>query len=137
MKLTVFYNGQFWMGVAEAEEDGRLKAAHHIFGSSEPSDTEVYQFVHRELFLLLNRVQAAVAVDAVKLRPRSPKRLAREANREVTRHGVSSKAQEALKAELEARKQLRMQRSRAEREAEAQRKWEIRRAKAKARHRGR
>jgi replication fork clamp-binding protein CrfC len=137
MKLTVFYNGQFWMGVVEAEEDGHLKAAHRIFGSSEPSDPEVYAFVLQELPRLLEGVRATVATEAERPRRINPKRLAREVAREVAQHGISSKAQEALKADLEKRKQERRVRSRAEREAEKQRQWEIRKAKAKKRHRGR
>ena len=49
MRLNVFYNGQFWVGVVESAVDGRLKAAHWIFGSDEPSDAEVYAFVLNHL----------------------------------------------------------------------------------------
>lgn len=40
MILTVYYDGQFWVGVIEIQENGRLKAYHYVFGT-EPSDTEL------------------------------------------------------------------------------------------------
>lgn len=137
MKLTVFYDDQFWVGVVEAEENGRLKAARWIFGSSEPSDTEVYALVQRVLWRLLDDVGATIAAEQVSLRRINPKRSAREAGREIARQGVSTRAQEAMKLEMEQRKAERRTVTRAEREAEAARKRAIREAKAKAKHRGR
>jgi hypothetical protein len=136
MRLTVFYNGQFWVGVLELETSGQVKVARHIFGPSEPSDPEVYAFVMADGLTLLERVQTTVSADVPTRRRINPKRMAREAARELAKPGVSSKAQEALRLELEQRKQQRRTISRSEREAEKERKWELRRAKAKARHRG-
>lgn len=42
--LTVFYDGQFWVGLAERVGDGRYGAARIVFGA-EPSDEEILQFV--------------------------------------------------------------------------------------------
>lgn len=45
--LTLFHDGQFWVGVVERVEDGKLSAAHIVF-DAEPSDEEVLQFVVRK-----------------------------------------------------------------------------------------
>ena len=42
--LTVFHDGQFWVGLAEHVEDGRYVVARIVFGA-EPSDEEILQFV--------------------------------------------------------------------------------------------
>ena len=42
--LTVFHDGQFWVGLAEHVEDGRYGVARIVF-SAEPSDEEILQFV--------------------------------------------------------------------------------------------
>ena len=42
--LTVYHDGQFWVGLAEHVEDGRYGVARTVFGA-EPSDEEVLRFV--------------------------------------------------------------------------------------------
>ena len=41
--LTVYHDGQFWVGLAEHVEDGRYGVARIVFGA-EPSDEEILQF---------------------------------------------------------------------------------------------
>ena len=45
--LTVYHDGQFWVGLAERVEDGRYGAARIVFGA-EPSDEEILRFVASE-----------------------------------------------------------------------------------------
>ncbi|UUZ79902.1 YjdF family protein [Paenibacillus sp. P26] len=138
MKLTVFFEGEFWVGVVEHEEDGRLKACRYVFGA-EPYDAEVLGFIHGPMMPLLARTEtAAEAAGPLRRRERvNPKRLAREAAKEMQRKGVGSAAQEALRLELEHRKAVRKTVTKAEREAEKERKRELAVQKAKAKHRGR
>ncbi len=42
--LTVYHDGQFWVGLAERVENGRYGVARIVFGA-EPSDEEILQFV--------------------------------------------------------------------------------------------
>ena len=42
--LTVYHDGQFWVGLAEHVEDGRYGVARIVFGA-EPSDEEILQLV--------------------------------------------------------------------------------------------
>jgi hypothetical protein len=136
MKLTVLYDGQYWVAVVEQQENGRLKVARHIFGSEEPGDPEVALFVHRELLAVIGRVATTVSAEESPIRRISPKRAARQAAREVAERSISSKAQEALKLELEHRKLERRQLSKAQREQHEAYKRQIRILKRKAKHRG-
>lgn len=42
--LTVYHDGQFWVGLAEHVEGGRYGVARIVFGA-EPSDEEILRFV--------------------------------------------------------------------------------------------
>lgn len=52
MKLTIYYDGQFWVGVVEVVDNGKLRAFRHLFGK-EPRDSEVLEFVHNQLLNML------------------------------------------------------------------------------------
>jgi hypothetical protein len=60
---------------------------HRIFGGSEPSDPEVYAFVLRDLFPLMDRVRGAATNAAATgaARTVNPKRMVREAEAERKR----------------------------------------------------
>ena len=45
--LTVYHDGQFWVGLAEHVEDGRYGAARIVFGA-EPPDEDILRFVASE-----------------------------------------------------------------------------------------
>jgi hypothetical protein len=136
MKLTVYHDGQYWVGVVEEIEVGKLKAARHIFGSA-PKDAEVLDFVQRNLLTLTSNLSQAVDVKDPSERRINPKRLARQVAREMQKTGVSTYAQQALKLEYEHRKRERQVLSRQQREELKERKRAIAREKAKAKHRGR
>ena len=69
---------------------------------------------------------------------RNPKRAQREARKalEAARRGVGTKAQQAIAAAYEERKDERRACARERREAEARRAFELRTAKRKRKHRG-
>ena len=52
VSLTVFYDGQFWVGVFERQENGMLTVARYVFGA-EPKDSEVFYFICSSYFNLL------------------------------------------------------------------------------------
>jgi glycine/D-amino acid oxidase-like deaminating enzyme len=134
--LTVFFEDPFWVGVVERQADGALQAARHVFGA-EPSPGEVLEFVQKQLVPLLDRPSVAVGIAPPAARALNPKRAARAAARALAEGGVSTQSQEALRLQIEQRKQVRRQYGKAEREAEAARKRQLKLQKAKARHRGR
>lgn len=136
MKLTVFFETEFWVGVVEDASDGKLRAFRHVFGA-EPHDAEVLEFIQHMLPRMLRSTSCSVDVKMEAARRINPKRLARQAALELQRKGVSSAAHTALQLELEHRKKERRIITREQREQEKERKREIARMKAKAKHRGR
>ena len=131
-KLTVFFEEPFWVGVFERVSEGRLSVCKVTFGA-EPKDYEVYDFVLKNYYRL--RFSPAVATD-VKEAGRSPKRVQREARKQVQNTGIGTKSQQALKLQQE---QLKIERKivcREQREAEKERRFELRKIKRKEKHRG-
>lgn len=103
MKLTVFFDGQFWVGLIERKTEAGLFASRHIFGA-EPKDEEIFAFVNKQLIAVVNSQTVAVSVEEEPRKPINPKRMAREVAREMKVAPVSTKAQEALRLQLEENK---------------------------------
>ncbi|MFK0524024.1 DUF2992 family protein [Paenibacillus illinoisensis] len=66
----------------------------------------------------------------------NPKRLARQASKEIAQRGLTSHAQEAIKLDLESRKLQRKVHDRQQILEENERKYQLRVQKAKKKHRG-
>ena len=132
-KLTVFFEEPFWVGVFERVSEGKLSVCKVTFGV-EPKDYEVYDFVLKNYYRL--RFSPAVATD-VKEAGRNPKRVQREAQKQVQNTGIGTKSQQALKLQQEQLKTERKTMSRERQEAEKQRQFELRQQKRKEKHRGR
>ena len=120
-KLTVFFEGPFWVGVFECISDGKLSACKITFGA-EPKDYEVYDFILKNYYRL--RFSPAVATD-VKETGRSPKRVQREARKQVQNTEIGTKSQQALELQQEKLKTERKTVSREQREAEKQQQFEL------------
>ncbi|NEU26715.1 YjdF family protein [Paenibacillus ottowii] len=134
MKLTVYHDGQYWVGVVEEQDQGKLKAARYIFGT-EPKDEQILQFIREEMGELISRLSQEVAIKSSETKA-NPKRLARQAACELRRKGVSSYAQEALKLEYEKRKLEKQAYSKQQKESTKARIRELKEKKAKEKHRG-
>lgn len=130
--LTVYHDGQFWVGLAERVEDGRYGAARIVFGA-EPSDEETLRFVVNKWAKLsfFGSDPAEASKPA-----RNPKRRAREAAKALKRPAVSTKAQQALAAQREAMKRESAQARSQRRADEAEARFEQRKLKRKQKHRG-
>ena len=85
--LTVYHDGQFWVGLAEHVEDGRYGVARIVFGA-EPSDEEIQKFVTSkwEKFSFFGGEPAEASKPA-----KNPKRRAREAAKANRRSQHSGK----------------------------------------------
>ena len=132
-KLTVFFEEPFWVGVFECISESRLSVCKVTFGA-EPKDYEIYDFVLKNYYRL--RFSPAVATD-VKETARNPKRVQREARKQVESIGIGTKSQQALKLQQEQLKTERKAVSREQREAEKERQFELKQQKRKEKHRGR
>ena len=131
-KLTVYFEEPFWVGVFERIEDGKLSVSKVTFGA-EPKDYEVQEYIQKHYASL----KFSPAVDAVvKDIKRNPKRMQREARRQMQETGIGTKSQQALKLQQEHNKQERKERSRKKKEAEEQRMFELKQQKKREKHKG-
>ena len=131
-KLTVYFEEPFWVGIFERIEDGKLSVAKVTFGA-EPKDYEVQEYVQKYYFSL----KFSPAVDAVaKDIKRNPKRMQREAKKQMQEIGIGTKSQRALKLQQEQDKQERKVRSQEKKEAEKLRMFELKQQKKREKHKG-
>lgn len=130
--LTVYHDGQFWVGLAEHVEDGRYGVARIVFGA-EPSNEKILQFVTSE-WEKLSFFGDKVAETSKPAK--NPKRRAREAAKALKRPAVSTKAQQALAAQREAMKWESAHARSRRRVEEADARYEQRKLKRKQKHRG-
>lgn len=131
-KLTVYFEEPFWIGVFERIEDGKLSVAKVTFGA-EPKDYEVQEYIQKHYASL----KFSPAVDAVvKDIKRNPKRMQREARRQMQETGIGTKSQQALKLQQEQNKQEYKIRSREKKEAEELRMFEMKQQKKREKHKG-
>ena len=132
VKLTVYFEEPFWIGVFERIEDGKLSVAKVTFGA-EPKDYEVQEYIQKYYFSL----KFSPAVDTVvKDIKRNPKRMQREAKKQMQETGIGTKSQQALKLQQEQNKQERKVRSREKKEADELRMFELKQQKKGEKHRG-
>ena len=131
-KLTVYFEEPFWVGVFERIEDGKLSVSKVTFGA-EPKDYEVQEYIQKHYASL----KFSPAVDAVvKNIKRNPKRMQREARRQMQETGIGTKSQRALKLQQEQNKQECKIRSREKKEAEELRMFEMKQQKKREKHKG-
>lgn len=136
MKLTIFFNGQYWEGVVELAADDRFQAGRHIFGA-EPQAAEVLEFVvNNQVLQVLAQSTAAIDTQTSVLKRVNPKRIARQVSKEMAMRSGSTMAQEVIKQSFEQQQQMAKQQEKIDRDIEAEEKWLRSRQKAKARHRG-
>ena len=131
-KLTVYFEEPFWVGVFERIEDGKLSVAKVTFGA-EPKDYEVQEYIRK----YYSSLKFSPAVDTVvKDIKRNPKRMQREAKKQMQETGIGTKSQQALKLQQEQNKQERKVRSREKKEADELRMFELKQQKKREKQRG-
>lgn len=99
MKMTVYFDGNFWLGLIEYDDDGDYKVFRYFFGK-EPKDDDVFNFINHKLNDLIKKyefVKTDISLKRTNEHKKSPKRMQREINREKRKPVVSTKAQLAMK----------------------------------------
>ena len=91
-KLTVFFDGLFWIGIYERIQDGKLEACKITFGA-EPKDYEVYGFILKNWHKL--RFSPPVDAGEKKEGKMNPKRMQRNVKKQLEAHGTGTKSQQA------------------------------------------
>ena len=131
-KLTVYFEEPFWVGVFERIEDGKLSVAKVTFGA-EPKDYEVQEYIRKYYSSLKFSPAVDTVVEDVK---RNPKRIQREAKKQMQETDIGTKSQQALKLQQEQNKQERKVRSREKKEADELRMFELKQQKKREKHKG-
>jgi hypothetical protein len=134
MKLTILYQDQFWVGIFERNDKAGYAVGKTIFGP-EPTDPEVMQFILHEYHTI--RFTTPSAEDKPPVREyKNPKRQMREVRQMQSKAPSISKAQDALRLEIEKNKLVSKKRSSEERRLEEQKQFEMKQAKKKEKLRG-
>ena len=131
-KLTVYFEGPFWIGVFERISDGKLSVCKVTFGP-EPKDYEVLEFILKYYYDL--KFSPAVETE-VKQIADNPKRRQRNAKKQLQNSGIGTKSQQILQMQREEMKTERRQISKKQLEAEKQRQFQLKQQKRKEKHRG-
>lgn len=132
-RLTVCFEEPFWIGLYERTYDSRYEVCKITFGA-EPRDAEVYQFLLTNAYRL--SFSPSLEADMRPTRIVNPKRMQREARRQVQSTSLGTKAQQALKLQHEQGKESRQTRRREQREADQARRFEQRQEKKREKHKG-
>ncbi|MCB2291599.1 YjdF family protein [Clostridium sp. CS001] len=133
IKLNVFFEGSFWVGVFEKTYDGKYEVSKVVFGS-EPKDYEVFDFILKNFYNL--RFSNPVCIEVVEKRRINPKRYQREIKKEMENKGIGTKSQLAMQLQQEVNKTERKIASREEKEEEKRKRFELRQQKKNDKHRG-
>lgn len=132
IKLTVLFESPFWVGIFEREQDEKYSVAKIVFGA-EPRDFEVFEFVINKMDRL--KFSSPQEGEIVK-RKVSPKRVQREVKQELSKKNIVSKAQDALRLEIEKNKKERRSFNSMLKEAIKQKHFELKQQKKKEKKRG-
>ena len=133
LKLTVFFEVPFWVGVFERQVGEELSVVRVVFGA-EPTNPELGEFISENFHRL--RFSDPVSAEQVEKPRGSPKRRQREARRATETQGVSQKANDAMRLELEKRAKVRDEKSKEQRESEEKMLFEKHQLKLKKKRRG-
>ncbi|MGG5317993.1 YjdF family protein [Enterococcus sp. AZ072] len=134
MKLTIYFDGSFWCGLIETDENC-YQAIRHVFGP-EPKDNEVFDFVCQQLPKLLNQPAVSTTKSSKQTKKLSPKRMQRLINREKRQPVLSTKAQLAMQEMREELKSARRSKTKAQKEQLAQERFQQRQEKKRQKKRG-
>ena len=132
-KLTVYFEAPFWIGVFERFENGKLSVCKVTFGA-EPKDYEVQEFILKNFYVLRFSLGMSTVVKDSK---KNPKRIKRDAKKQMLETGIGTKSQQALKLQQEQNKQEHKMKSREQKEEKEQRLFELKQQKKKEKHKGR
>ena len=132
-RFTVLFEGPFWIGLYEREENGLYAACKVTFGA-EPSDAEVYVFLNRHWGSL--RFSPAVAAGTAARKAPGYKRAMRAARAQTAQAGPGTRARQALAAPREQPAVQRQAAAKRRREESEARRFALRRQKRKEKHRG-
>jgi hypothetical protein len=134
-KLTVYFEDPFWVGVFERDDETGYCVSRAVFGP-EPTNAELCEYIKREYANLDfgRKIEDQVRI----VRKKNFKRMQREVRKEIYEEGVGTKAQQAMKLQMELNDGKERQGiSREKQREEEALKFKLKQEKKKEKHRGR
>lgn len=134
IRLQIFFEDPFWIGLMERDQNGKLSVCKITFGA-EPKDYDVFKFLLDNFF----KLQYSPAIDSARNMESkvNPKRLQKEIKKQIANVGIGTKSQQALQLQREQRKLERKKNSHIKRELEQDRLFILKQQKKKDKHKGR
>ncbi len=134
IKLTVFFENPFWIGVFEKSICEKINVCKVVFGA-EPKDYQILEFVLKNYYKL--KYSPEIKSEKVAKQRVNPKRTQREVKKQVENIGIGTKSQQALKLQQEQNKVQRKMKSKEEKELQKEILYSLKQQKRKEKHKGR
>ena len=134
VKLTVYFENPFWIGIFERSIDEKLSVCKVIFGA-EPKDNEVLEIVLNRYSEL--KYSPEIQYEKVFKEKVSPKRVQRDAKKQLNNKGVGTKSWKALKLQQEQNKTIRKMKTKKQKELEKEKLYSLKQQKKREKHKGR
>ncbi|MDO5569756.1 MAG: YjdF family protein [bacterium] len=133
VKLTVLFDGVFWIGVFERVIDNKLEVAKVTFGA-EPKDIEIYNFILNKYQYL--KFSNGILINQKTQKEINPKRMKKLVKKQVGK-SLGTKSQQALKLQQEQNKLNRKSISKQRKDELLKLKFEMKQKKRQQKHKGR
>ena len=134
VKLTVYFEDPFWVGIFERSIDEKLSVCKVIF-RAEPKDNEVLNFVLNRYNKL--RYSPEILNEKVFKEKINPKRIQRDVKKQLNNKGVGTKSWQALKLQQEQSKTIRKAKNKEQKELEKEKLYSLKQKKKREKHKGR
>ncbi len=134
VKLTVYFEDPFWIGIFERSIDEKLSVCKVIFGA-EPKDNEVLELVLNKYSKL--KYSPEIQYEKVFKEKVNPKRVQRDVKKQLNNKGVGTKSQQALKLQQEQNKTIRRIKTKEQKELEKEKMYSLKQQKKREKHKGR
>ncbi|MDE6504461.1 MAG: YjdF family protein [Clostridia bacterium] len=131
--LTIYFDGQFYIGLFERIEKNKLSVCKYIFGA-EPKDYEVYELILSKYYSL--RFSPTVKIERKPIDFKNPKTRQRKIKETIANIEIGTKSQQAIKKQIEERKIEKKVNSKTLKEQTLGEKFQKRQKKRKEKHKG-
>lgn len=101
ISLTIFFDGQFYVGMFESINNGSIRICKVVFGSK-PKDYEIFEYIKKYYSFL--KFSTLTTQSKKYLKVKNPKRLQRLIKKSVKTTGIGTKSQQLLKNQREINK---------------------------------
>ena len=131
VKLTVYFENPFWIGIFERSIDEKLSVCKVIFGA-EPKDNEIFEFALNRYSKL--KYSPEIQYEKVFKEKVNPKRVQRDVKKQLNNNGVGTKSQQALKLQQEQNKTIKKMKTKEQKELEKEKLYSLKQQKKREKH---